>query len=152
MFLQCIFFRKMVIKPLLMSLGIDMLQGGMDTKSDIAVYFFADRLMKTVYSFAKKAQRNVHEPSISVCSASIPFTCFLHLSLSEAWDSISAKSFCNMVLAQPLTNRGEKKRFHTSNDLHINMKKQYKVWKLLKYLLPLKFGCYLLQLHSKMNS
>ena len=37
-----------------MSLGIDMLQGGMDTKSDIAVYFFADRLMKTVYSFAKK--------------------------------------------------------------------------------------------------
>ena len=46
--------------------------GQLYMKSDIVVYVFSNRLMKTGQSFAKKAQRNVHEPSISVDFTSIP--------------------------------------------------------------------------------
>ena len=71
------------MKPVLRSLRIDILQGGMDAKCDNSIDFFSGR--KKVHSLAKEKKHKGMCISL-LGSTSMPFICFLDLSLSEAWD------------------------------------------------------------------
>ena len=89
---------------MLKSLGIDILQGGMDAKVDNSLDFFPDRLMKKVPSFAK--EKKSKEMCMSLVGAtSMPLIIFLDFSLSEAWDK--RITYSNFPPSKPNFNWGK---------------------------------------------